>query len=84
MHRILEDSPGVVHLFAKEPFAAVPEYIRAVRSKYEFTHFNSDSKAWWTSEFKDIYTPSFSQTVHSMSNRRKNLRSRIMTRHGSQ
>jgi len=31
----------------------------------------------WRVDFFDIYTPSFSQTVHSMSARRKNLRKRM-------
>ena len=81
LHRILEDSPSVVSLFRKEPFTEVPEYIRAVRSKYRFSNYDDEDKSiWWHSEFSDIYTPSFSQTVHSMSSRRKNLRSRISQR----
>jgi len=81
LHRILEDSPSVVSLFRKEPFTEVPEYIRAVRSKYRFSSYDDEDKSiWWHSEFSDIYTPSFSQTVHSMSSRRKNLRSRISQR----
>ena len=81
LHRVLEDSPSVVNLFKKEPFVDVPEYTRAVRTKYTFTDaMQNDSNAWWDTEFHDIYTPSFSQTVHSMSSRRKNLRSRILQR----
>lgn len=80
LHRILEDSPAVVSLFKKEPFPEVPEYIRAVRYRFEFTTSEQAELldgAWWISEFFDIYTPSFSQTVHSMSSRRKNLRARL-------
>ena len=75
MHKILEDSPAVLALFKVEPFADVPEYIRAVRYKFQFTENLADKK-YWKEEFIDIYTPTFSQTVHSMSSRRKNLRAR--------
>lgn len=80
LHRVLEDSPAVVSLFKKEPFPEVPEFIRAVRHRFEFTTSEQAELldgAWWISEFFDIYTPSFSQTVHSMSSRRKNLRARL-------
>lgn len=76
LHRILEDSPAAISLFQKEPFAEVPEYIRAARYKFEFTKWDQPTSDWWSMEFFDIYTPSFSQTIHSMSSRRKNLRAR--------
>ena len=75
----------MVGLFKKEPFAEAPDYIRAVRYRFSFTDFHSSVNTsdpyhlqgeWWKAEFVDIYTPTFSQTVHSLSSRRKNLRSR--------
>jgi hypothetical protein len=72
--------PYVTNLFQQDALnGTVPEYIRAVRYDFRFTSIDesrANEGAWWKQEFYDIFTPSFSQTVHSMSTRRKNLRKR--------
>jgi predicted DCC family thiol-disulfide oxidoreductase YuxK len=58
MGRLLEGSPDVVHLLAKNPFPdAPPRYIRALVYEYRFT--TRDQKRmtgdWWRRELKGVY-----------------------------
>jgi len=80
LHRVLEGSSAVEQLFKRAPIDELggePEYIRAVRYIYHFTRLGNDTSDYWTREFSDIYTPSFSQTIAQMSDRRKTLRKRV-------
>ena len=80
LHRVLEGSSSVEQLFKRAPIEELggePEYIRAVRYTYHFTRLGDDTSDYWTREFSDIYTPSFSQTISQISDRRKTLRKRV-------
>src|SRR5262249_27916049 len=60
MVRLLEGSPEVSKLLAKDPFpGAPPRYVRAMLYEYRFTT-PGERKAtgdWWHREFKRIYVP---------------------------
>jgi hypothetical protein len=80
LHRILESSEPVERLFKRAPIDEMdgePEYIRAVRYTYRFTSWNATQGEYWSREFSDIYTPSFSQTITQMNDKRKSLRKRV-------
>jgi hypothetical protein len=58
--RLLEGSPEVLQLFAKDPFAGrPPEYIRAVRWQYWFTTPEEKRRtgAWWRRQLLGLYAP---------------------------
>lgn len=76
LHGILSGSEHVLSLLADyDTLEEQPQYIRASRYKYKFTTDSKDPN-WWTREFIDIFTPTFSQPVQSMSTHRKALRTR--------
>ncbi len=59
-YRLLQGSPEVISLLAKNPFPqAPPRYIRAVVYDYHFTDFAMRRKtgAWWRRELKGDYLP---------------------------
>jgi len=61
--RLLQDSPQVLKLLAKNPFPeSPPKYVRALLYEYEFTDFKERRKTgnWWKREFKEIYLPPIS------------------------
>jgi len=58
--RLLQDSPEVVSLLSRNPFAnAPPRYIRAVVYEYHFTDFATRRRTgeWWRRELKGRYLP---------------------------
>jgi hypothetical protein len=58
--RLLEGSPEVLQLFAKDPFAgAPPAYVRAVKWQYWFTSAEEKRRAgaWWRREELGLYAP---------------------------
>jgi hypothetical protein len=58
--RLLEGSPEVIGLFAKNPFPkAPPKYIRATVYEYHFTTRAERAKTgnWWKREYKGPYCP---------------------------
>ena len=58
--RLLEGSPDVLKLLAKNPFPdGPPRYIRALVYEYDFTTPEERKKtgAWWKRELKGIYSP---------------------------
>ncbi len=60
MLRLLEGSPDVLALMAKNPFpSAPPRYIRAQVYDYQFTSFaeRRSTGAWWRRELKGEYFP---------------------------
>jgi hypothetical protein len=59
--RLLEGSPDVLALLAKDPFAGTPpQFVRAVRYDYRFTTWGEDTAAWWRRERRDLYCPPLS------------------------
>ena len=75
LHGFLEDSPEITQLIGGIDLKESPEYIRAVRFNYRFQKGDNQS-AWWTREQLDIFTPSFSRDINSMSTQRQQQRSR--------
>ncbi len=60
MVRLLEGSPPVMALLAKNPFPGQPpRYIRAVVYDYRFTTFSTRRATgdWWSRQFKGLYFP---------------------------
>src|SRR6266566_989244 len=60
MVRLLEGSPPVLALLAKNPFpAGPPRYVRALVYEYHFTGFATrrTTGEWWRREFKGPYFP---------------------------
>lgn len=60
MVRLLEGSPEVLRLFARNPFpGAPPRYIRAVVYDYHFTHFSERHATgdWWQRKLEGNYFP---------------------------
>jgi hypothetical protein len=58
--RLLEGSPEVLRLFAKDPFAgAPPDYVRAVKWQYWFTTPEEKRRtgAWWRRQELGLYAP---------------------------
>ena len=58
MGRLLEGSPDVLHLLAKNPFPNTPpRYVRAIVYEYRFTTSveRKASGQWWQRELKGIY-----------------------------
>jgi predicted DCC family thiol-disulfide oxidoreductase YuxK len=58
--RLLQDSPEVVSLLSRDPFAnAPPRYIRALVYEYHFTDFATRRRTgeWWRRELKGRYLP---------------------------
>ncbi len=58
--RLLQGSPSVKSLLAKDPFSkAPPRYIRAVMYDYRFTDFNTRKRegTWWHRQLKGLYCP---------------------------
>ncbi|MCH7828378.1 lipase maturation factor family protein [Patescibacteria group bacterium] len=63
MVRLLQDSPQVLKLLAKNPFPeSPPRYVRALLYEYQFTDFDTKKRegTWWKRELKEIYLPSLS------------------------
>merc|ERR1711879_198436 len=76
LHRLLERSRSVLSLFRHSEEAAEAEYMRAVRYVYWFSDMSLDSSQtlYWNREFSDIFTPSFSQSLQRVSDRRQTMR----------
>jgi lipase maturation factor 1 len=58
--RLLRADPGVLALFAKNPFpGAPPQQVRAVAWQYWFTNIPTKRKtgAWWRRELQGLYSP---------------------------
>jgi len=58
--RLLEGSPGVLRLFASDPFAdGPPAWVRAVQWQYWFTtpEEKRSTGAWWRREERGLYAP---------------------------
>ena len=58
--RLLEGSLEVLSLLEKNPFPnKPPRFIRAVKYRYHFSHFDTKKKegAWWTREYVGSYLP---------------------------
>jgi lipase maturation factor 1 len=58
--RLLEGSPSVLSLFAKNPFEnAPPRFVRAVIAQYHFTDSETQrtTGAWWTRDRPALYCP---------------------------
>jgi hypothetical protein len=63
MVRLLQGSPQVLDLMARNPFPqAPPKYIRAELFEYKFTDFRSrrTSGTWWRRELRGWYLPAIS------------------------
>jgi len=63
--RLLEGSPQVLHLFAKDPFDGTPPaYVRAVKWQYWFTtpEEKRQTGAWWRRELLGLYAPALRKT----------------------
>jgi hypothetical protein len=63
--RLLEGSPQVLHLFAKDPFDGTPPaYVRAVKWQYWFTtpEEKRQTGAWWRRELLGLYAPALQRT----------------------
>ena len=63
--RLLEGSPEVLKLFARDPFDGhPPEYVRAVRWQYWFTtpEQKRATGAWWRRELLGLYAPELRKT----------------------
>ena len=60
MLRLLQGSPEVLGLLARNPFPnAPPRYVRAMVYNYHFTDFETQraTGAWWRRELKGLYFP---------------------------
>jgi hypothetical protein len=60
MLRLLQDSPQVTRLLARNPFAkAPPTYVRALVYEYRFTSWTERraTGAWWKREYRGVYLP---------------------------
>jgi lipase maturation factor 1 len=60
LRRLLEGSPPVLELLAKNPFpGAPPRYMRAVLYDYRFTDLSTrrSEGTWWRRERKELYCP---------------------------
>jgi hypothetical protein len=58
--RLLENSPAVVTLLRRNPFAdRPPRYVRAVVYRYRFADraARRQARAWWTRERLGLYCP---------------------------
>lgn len=67
MVRLLQGSPEVLALMARNPFpGAPPRYVRALLYQYHFSDAVSRaaSNAWWRRELKGIYFPAGSLGAH--------------------
>ncbi|TGD81730.1 lipase maturation factor family protein [Hymenobacter wooponensis] len=61
--KLLHNDPGVVSLFAQNPFPKrPPRYIRAVRYRYTFAQPGNAQGRWWNREPVDIWLPPLSAT----------------------
>ena len=63
--RLLEGSPQVLYLFAKDPFDGTPPaYVRAVKWQYWFTtpEEKRQTGAWWRRELLGLYAPALRKT----------------------
>jgi hypothetical protein len=63
VYRLLQDSPEVVALLARNPFPTTPpRYIRALLFDYSFTDWQTRraTGAWWKRELKGAYLPAVS------------------------
>jgi hypothetical protein len=63
MVRLLQDSPDVRALLAKDPFyGSPPKYVRALLFYYSFTDFSSRRARgdWWTRRAGGLYFPEIS------------------------
>lgn len=63
MIRLLQGSPEVTRLLAKNPFTAEPpRYLRAALYSYQFTNFSERRAAgdWWKRERRGLYFPQVS------------------------
>jgi hypothetical protein len=63
--RLLEGSPSVLSLFARDPFDGTPpRFVRAVTSQYHFTDSETQrtTGAWWTREAPALYCPEVMRT----------------------
>jgi len=61
--RLLQGSPEVLKLLAKNPFPKdPPTHVRALLYEYEFTDFRERKKTgnWWKRKLKEVYLPSIS------------------------
>ncbi|MGZ4838299.1 MAG: lipase maturation factor family protein [Terriglobales bacterium] len=60
MLRMLQGSPQVSKLLARNPFAkAPPTYVRASVYEYQFTNWRErrETGAWWKREYRGVYLP---------------------------
>jgi hypothetical protein len=60
MARLLQGSPEVLRLLARNPFpGGPPRYVRAQRYQYRFTNpaERKSKGAWWKRELKGVYVP---------------------------
>jgi len=67
--RLLDGSPEVLQLFAKDPFAGVPPaYVRAVKWQYWFTSAEEKRRkgAWWRREELGLYAPALKNEAGEM------------------
>jgi lipase maturation factor 1 len=63
MVRLLQGSPDVLQLLAKDPFSGKPpKYVRALLFNYEFTDFAArrQTGAWWSRTPRGFYFPQIS------------------------
>ena len=63
MSRLLQGSPQVLDLLAKNPFPeSPPRYVRALLYEYQFTDFDTRRRegTWWKRELKEVYLPPLS------------------------
>ena len=63
--RLLEGSPQVLRLFAKDPFDGTPPaYVRAVKWQYWFTtpEEKRQTGAWWRRDLLGLYAPALRKT----------------------
>ena len=63
--RLLESSPEVLQLFARDPFAGeAPQYVRAIKWQYWFTtpEEKRATGAWWKREWRGLYAPVLRRT----------------------
>ncbi len=63
MLRLLQGSPPVLALLAKNPFpGAPPRYVRALLYEYHFTDFSTRrvTRAWWRRRLLGVYFPEVS------------------------